>query len=77
MGLNGIKKISRYCPFKERIMETEEVQHQLQKNLEATLQEIVDLDAHIDMLKVRICQYDEVIVSPYVLSYIASLRREI
>ncbi len=34
-------------------METEEVQHQLQKNLEATLQEIVDLDAHIDMLKVK------------------------
>jgi hypothetical protein len=39
--------------LKERIMETEEVQHQLQKNLEATLQEIVDLDAHIDMLKVK------------------------
>ncbi len=37
-------------------METEEVQHQLQKNLEATLQEIVDLDAHIDMLKVKIWQ---------------------
>jgi hypothetical protein len=34
-------------------METEEVQHQLQKNLELTLQEIVDLDAHIEMLKER------------------------
>ena len=33
-------------------METEEIQHQLQKNLESTLQEIVDLDAHIEMLKV-------------------------
>jgi hypothetical protein len=34
-------------------METEEVQQQLQKNLESTLQEIVDLDSHIETLKVR------------------------
>ena len=44
--------IPRRILCQERIMETEEIQHQLQKNLESTLQEIVDLDAHIEMLKV-------------------------
>jgi hypothetical protein len=43
----------RHLLLQERIMETEEIQHQLQKNLESTLQEIVDLDAHIEMLKAR------------------------
>ena len=37
--------------FKERVMETEETQGLLGKNLEATTQEIADLDDHIRMLK--------------------------